>query len=193
MREGIYGFELTNRQKQIRLAAREFAERMFSQVAEECDINETFPMDLWKKACELGFIGVFIKKEYGGMGLGFLENALITEEFSRVDTGCGSILLTTFGSEFILLYGTEEQKRKYLPGLTKGQSIMGMAITEPDAGSDVTLVRTVAERRGDKYLINGNKMFITNGPIANFFVVICLTNRDESSRFKRHSAFHCRD
>lgn len=104
-------FELTNRQKQIRTAAREFAEGMFPQVAEECDLHEVFPMDLWKKACELGFIGVFINKEYGGLGLGFLEHALITEEFWRVDAGCGNIILTSFGSEFILLYGREEQKR----------------------------------------------------------------------------------
>jgi len=182
------GFELTDRQKQICSAAREFAEGMFPEVAEECDLNETFPMALWRKACELGFIGVFINKEYGGLGLGILENGLITEEFSRVDPGCGHIILTTLGSEFILFYGKEEQKKKYLPRLTKGEAIMGMAITEPDAGSDVTSVRTNAKRMGEKYLINGNKMFITNGSIANFIVVFCLTNEDERSRFKRHSA-----
>jgi alkylation response protein AidB-like acyl-CoA dehydrogenase len=181
-------FELNNRQKQIRLAAREFAEGMFPQVAEECDLHEVFPMDLWKKACELGFIGVFINKEYGGLGLGFLEHALITEEFWRVDAGCGNIILASFGSEFILLYGREEQKKRYLPGLPKGEAIMGMAITEPDAGSDVTAVRTVAKKSGEKYVINGNKMFITNGSIANFIVVFCLTNEDAGSKFKCHSA-----
>ncbi len=180
-------FELTDEQRDIKMAAREFAEKTFPEVAEECDIYETFPMDSWRKACELGFIGVFIKEEYGGVGLGFLENALIAEEFSRVDPGCGHIILTTLGSEFIQFYGREEQKKKYLPPLTKGEAITGMAITEPDAGSDVTLVRTTAERMGDNYVINGNKMFITNGSIANFIVVFCLTNEDEHSRFKRHS------
>ncbi|MDO9125132.1 MAG: acyl-CoA dehydrogenase family protein, partial [Deltaproteobacteria bacterium] len=107
-------FELTDEQKDIQKAAREFAEKMFPEVAEECDLNETFPMELWKKACELGFVGVFIDEAYGGAGLGFLEHALITEEFSRVDAGCGSILTTTLGSEFILFCGREEQKKKYL-------------------------------------------------------------------------------
>jgi alkylation response protein AidB-like acyl-CoA dehydrogenase len=181
-------FELTNRQKQIRLAAREFAEGMFPQFVEDCDLNETFPIELWKKACELGFIGVFIKKEYGGLDLGCFENGLIAEEFWRIDAGCGNIILSTLGSEFILLYGSEDQKKKYLPLLTKGQAIMGMAITEPDAGSDVSSIRTSAEKRGDHYVIHGNKMYITNGNIAHFLVVFCLTNETDPSRFKRHSA-----
>jgi len=181
-------FELNNRQKQIQLAAREFAEGMFPQFAEDCDLHETFPMELWKKACELGFIGVFIKKEYGGLGLGCLENGLIAEEFWRVDPGCGNIILSTLGSEFILLYGSEEQKKKYLPLLPKGEAIMGMAITEPDAGSDVSSIRTFAQKKENHYVINGNKMYITNGNIAQFLVVFCLTNESEASRFKRHSA-----
>jgi len=181
-------FELTNEQKDIKKAAREFAEGMFPEVAEECDLNETFPRTLWKKACDLGFIGVFIDEAYGGPGLGLMENVLIMEEFCRVDAGCGGVLLTTLGSEFILLYGREEQKRKYLPGLTKGEAIMGMAITEPDAGSDVASVNTRARRMNDHYVINGNKMFITNGSIADFVVVLCLTNEDEKVKSKRHSA-----
>jgi alkylation response protein AidB-like acyl-CoA dehydrogenase len=181
-------FELTNEQKDIKKAAREFAEGMFPEVAEECDLNETFPRALWKKACDLGFVGVFIDEAYGGPGLGLLENILIMEEFCRVDAGCASVILTTLGSEFILLYGREEQKKKYLPGLTKGEAIMGMAITEPDAGSDVASVNTRALRVKDHYVINGNKMFITNGSIADFLVILCVTNEDEKVRSKRHSA-----
>jgi alkylation response protein AidB-like acyl-CoA dehydrogenase len=181
-------FELTNEQKDIQRAAREFAEKAFPEVAEECDLNETFPKPLWKKACELGFVGVFIDEAYGGPGLGLLENILIMEEFCRVDAGCASVTLTTLGSEFILLYGREEQKKKYLPGLTKGEAIMGMAITEPDAGSDVASVNTRALRVKDHYVINGNKMFITNGSIADFLVILCVTNEDERVRSKRHSA-----
>lgn len=181
-------FELTDEQKDIQRAAREFAEKMFPEVAEECDLNETFPMELWKKACELGFVGVFIDEAYGGAGLGFLEHALITEEFSRVDAGCGSILTTTLGSEFILFSGREEQKKKYLPLLPKGEAIMGMAITEPDAGSDVASVSTVARKVNGHYVINGSKIFITNGSIADYIVALCLTDKEERVKTNRHSA-----
>jgi alkylation response protein AidB-like acyl-CoA dehydrogenase len=178
-------FDLTNRQKQIRLAAREFAEGEFPGVAREHDRQETFPKELWKKACDLGFIGLFLKKEYGGLGLGFLEFAMVMEEFWRVDPGCGNILLTAFGSELIQLYGTEEQKKKYLPPLIKGKAIMGTAITEPDAGSDITAILTLARKEGDEYVINGTKQFITNGSIANYLVVFCLTHPEAESRLKR--------
>jgi alkylation response protein AidB-like acyl-CoA dehydrogenase len=178
-------FELTNRQKQIRMAAREFAEGEFPEIAREYDRREEFPRDLWKKACELGFIGLFIKKEYGGLGLGFLEFALVMEEFWRVDPGCGNILLTAFGSELIQLYGTEEQKLRYLPPLTRGKAIMGTAITEPDAGSDITSILTSARGDGNEYVINGTKQFITNGSIANYLLVFCLTHPENESRLKR--------
>jgi acyl-CoA dehydrogenase len=178
-------FELTGRQKQIRLAAREFAEGEFPEIAREYDRREEFPRDLWKKACVLGFIGVFIKREYGGLGLGFLEFAMVMEEFWRVDPGCGNILLTAFGSKLIQLYGTEEQKLRYLPPLTRGKAIMGTAITEPDAGSDITAVLTLAREDGNEYVINGSKQFITNGSIADYLVVFCLTHPEAESRFKR--------
>jgi alkylation response protein AidB-like acyl-CoA dehydrogenase len=178
-------FELTHRQKQIRLAAREFAEGEFPEIAREYDRREEFPRDLWKKACELSFIGLFIKKEYGGLGLGFLEFGMVMEEFWRVDPGCGNILLTAFGSELIQLYGTEEQKKKYLPPLTQGKAIMGTAITEPDAGSDILSILTLAKREGDHYVINGTKQFITNGSIANYLAVFCLVHPENESRLKR--------
>jgi acyl-CoA dehydrogenase len=178
-------FELTNRQKQIRLTAREFANGEFPEIAREYDRREEFPRDLWKKACELGFIGLFLKKEYGGLGLGFLEFALVMEEFWRVDPGCGNILLTAFGSELIQLYGTEEQKKKFLPSLTKGEAIMGTAITEPDAGSDILSILTQAKKEGDHYVINGSKQFITNGSIANYILVFCLTHPEAESKLKK--------
>jgi acyl-CoA dehydrogenase len=178
-------FELTHRQKQIRSAAREFAEGEFPGVARDYDRREEFPKDLWKKACELGFIGLFIKKEYGGLGLGFLEFAMVMEEFWRVDPGCGNILLTAFGSELVQLYGTEEQRKKYLPPLTQGKAIMGTAITEPDAGSDILSILTVAKREGDDYVVNGAKQFITNGSIAHYLAVFCLTQPEAESRLRR--------
>jgi alkylation response protein AidB-like acyl-CoA dehydrogenase len=178
-------FELTNRQNQIRLAAREFAEGEFPEVAREYDRKEEFPRDLWRKACDLGFIGLFIKKEYGGLGLGFLEFAMVMEEFWRVDPGCGNILLTTFGAELIQLFGTEEQKKKYLPPLTKGKAIMGTAITEPDAGSDILSILTLAKRDGDSYGLSGSKQFITNGSIAHYLAVFCIAHPGATSRLKR--------
>jgi alkylation response protein AidB-like acyl-CoA dehydrogenase len=181
-------FELTNRQKQIRLAAREFAEGELAGIGQECEIKEEFPRELIKKAAQLGFIGVFIKKEYGGLGLGFLDHAIILEEFWRVDPGLGQVLCsTTFGAEELQLFGSEEQKKKYLPPLVKGEWIMGFSITEPEAGSDTASATTRAERAGEEYVINGNKVMITNGTLANFLLVYCLTHPDTTSKSKRHS------
>jgi acyl-CoA dehydrogenase len=181
-------FDLTEEQKDIVKAAREFAEKEFPDFAQECDRNEEFPRHLWKKACELGFVGVFIPEAYGGAGLRFLEHCLICEEFWRVDPGIGmSILSTTFGSEMIVLFGNEEQKKKRLPPLVKGETITGAAITEPDAGSDVSSISTSAELQGNEYVINGNKMFITNGTIANFLQVLCITEPNAKSRHDRFS------
>jgi acyl-CoA dehydrogenase len=169
-------FDLTDEQKDIIKAAKEFAEGEFPDLGEECDRKEEFPRQLWKKACDLGFVGVFIPEPYGGAGLGFLEHCLINEEFWRVDPGIAmAIQSCTFGSEMIVLFGTEEQKKKRLPPLVKGKAITGAAITEPDAGCDVSSVSTAGVLQGDEYVINGNKMFITNGTTANFLQVLCVT------------------
>ncbi len=181
-------FELTNRQKQIRLAAREFAEGELAGIGQECEVKEEFPREFIKKAAQLGFIGVFIKKEYGGLGLGFLEHAIILEEFWRVDPGLGQVLCSvTFGTEELQLFGSEEQKKKYLPPLVKGDWVMGFAITEPEAGSDTASATTRAENVGDEYVINGNKVMISNGTEAKFLLVYCLTHPEETSKSNRHS------
>jgi acyl-CoA dehydrogenase len=182
-------FELDDTQKDIQKAAREFVEKDFTDVAIEYDQKEEYPKELWKKACELGFVGVFIKEEYGGAGMGFTEAALIMEEFWRVDPGCGNILLSAFGAEVIQQFGTKEQKEKYLPRIPSGQAIMGAAITEPDAGSDILLASTTAVKDGDEYVISGNKIFITNGTVADFLIVFCVTDPKSSSRYKKHSFF----
>jgi alkylation response protein AidB-like acyl-CoA dehydrogenase len=105
-----------------------------------------------------------------------------------VDPGLGSVLISaTFGADMIELYGRDEQKEKYLIPLTRGEAVMGSAITEPDAGSDVSAVRTTAVKEGNDYVINGNKIFITNGTVASYFMVICLTNPHDASRHGRHS------
>lgn len=181
-------FEMTNRQKQIRLAAREFAEGELAGIGQECEIKEDFPRDLIRKAAQLGFIGVFIKKENGGLGLGFLEHATILEEFWRVDPGLGQVFSSlTFGAEELQFFGSEEQKKKYLPPLVKGDWIMGFSITEPEAGSDTASAVTTAKKEGGEYVINGNKVMITNGTLAHFLLVYCLTHPEETSRSKRHS------
>jgi len=181
-------FELTNRQKQIRMAAREFAEGELAGIGQECDVKEDFPRELVKKAAQLGFIGAFIKKEYGGLGLGFLDHAIILEEFWRVDPGLGQVLCSvTFGAEELQIFGSEEQKKKYLPPLAKGESMMGFSITEPEAGSDTASATTTAVKQGDEYVINGNKVMITNGTVAKFLLTYCLTHPEVTSRSKRHS------
>jgi alkylation response protein AidB-like acyl-CoA dehydrogenase len=181
-------FELTNRQKQIRLAVREFAEGELMPIGKECEAKGEFPRDLIKKAAQLGFIGCFIKKEYGGLGLGLTEHAIILEEFWRAEPGLAQVLAQpAFGSDILLLYGTEEQKKKFLPPIAKGDWVMGFSITEPEAGSDAASVTTTAVRVGEEYVINGNKVMISNGTEAKFILAFCLTGTQETSKSKRHS------
>ena len=180
--------ELTKEQQDIQKAAREFAEAEFPEVALEFDRKEEFPREIWKKACDLGFVGIFIDEKYGGGGLGYFENGLVTEEFWSVDPGLGTLLLSTIGSEYLLLHGREEQKEKYLPPLCTGEAIMGLAATEPDSGSDISSASTTAVKQGDEYVINGSKVFITNGTIANFLIVFCRTHPDAEDPYGRHSA-----
>ncbi|MGD0231522.1 MAG: acyl-CoA dehydrogenase family protein [Syntrophorhabdales bacterium] len=181
-------FHLSEIQLDIKRAAREFAEGEFPKVAQECDRNETPPMDLLKKARELGFVGIFVDEEYGGMGLGFLETAMVMEEFWRVDPGIGSqIMCLAFGSEMLLLYGTKDQKERYLTSVCKGGKVGALAVTEPDAGSDVLSVSTSAVRQDGGYLINGSKMFISNGDFADFFVALCVTDPRAEGKHNRHS------
>jgi acyl-CoA dehydrogenase len=181
-------FDLNEEQKDISRAAREFAEKAFPDVGPECDRDERSPLELWREACELGFEGVFIPEVYEGAGLGYLEHALIMEEFWRVDPGIGAFLAAaTSGSELILLFGTEDQKRKWLPPLVHGKAITGNCITEPDAGTDVAGAKTTAILDGDEYVINGNKTFITNGTIAKFLQVLCVTEPRAKSVHERFS------
>ena len=181
-------FELTNRQKQIRLAAREFAEGELVPIGKDCEAKGEYPREIIKKAAQLGFVGVYIKKDYGGLGLGSLEHTLILEEFWRAEPGLGQIFSqTTFGAQDLLLYGSEEQKKKYLSPLVKGDWVMGFAITEPEAGSDAASATTRAVKIGDEYVINGNKVMISNGTEAKFLLVYCLTGPEKTSKSDRHS------
>jgi len=186
--EDTVDFQLSEIQRDVRQAAREFAEAEFPNAAKEADREEKTDPALMQKARELGFVGVFVPEQYAGMGLGFLETALVMEEFWRVDPGIGSqIMCQSFGSEMILLFGTEEQKERYLTSVCRDGKIGAVAVTEPDAGSDVLSVSTKAVKKDNGYVINGSKMFISNGDIADFFVTLCLTNPDAGAKTARHS------
>ena len=180
--------ELTAEQQDIKQAAREFAEKEFRDIARELDEKEQFDDRIWKKAGQLGFLGVFIEEKYGGAGLGHFEQCLIIEEFARVDTGIAQVMVAAyFGTQLIKLFGTEEQKLTYLPPVCAGEWRSGMASTEPDAGSDVAAITTTAVKDGDEYVISGNKMFITNANIGNFLVVLCVTDPKNPKRHDRFS------
>lgn len=181
-------FEFTKEQKDIAKAAREFALGEFVEKAEEFDREESFDDSIFKRAADLGFLGIFIDEKYGGAGMGTFEQCILQEEFAAVDLGMSVAVLTPcFGSEIIQKFGTEEQKSKYLPPLTKGESIMGSAFTEPDAGSDLASATTTAVRDGDELVISGSKIFITNGTRADFLVCFVLTDPDNPDMHKRHS------
>ena len=177
-------FRLTPEQEDIRRAAREFAEKEFTpEIMHECDRDEKYPMELVKKARKLGFSTVKIPEEYGGMGLSLFEEALVTEEFYRVSPGIGNACLSsTFGTELLILFGSEEQKEKYLRWVTERNGISAMATTEPEAGSDVANVKTKIVKEGDEWVINGTKTFITNGSVCDFVLVLGRTYEGE----KRH-------
>ena len=179
-------FELTEEQKDIQQAARDFAQGEFDkEKILEWEQSHTFPKELWKKACKLGFVGIHFPEEYGGQGCGLFENILIVEEFCRRDSGVGIALsLVDFSSEVILHFGTPEQKKKYLIPVAKGDFISAGAFTEPDHGSDITTLSTTAIKQDDTFLINGTKTFITNGSIADFFVVLCQTNSHASPPYR---------
>ena len=181
-------FEFTKEQKDIARAAREFAEKEFADRAEEFDRDETFDEAIFKKAAALGFIGLFIDEKYGGAGLGITEQCILQEEFSAVDLGVNVAITTaSFGAEAIQQYGTEEQKQKYLPPVTKGELILGSAFTEPDAGSDLAAATTSAVRDGDELVIDGPKMFISNSTRADVLLCFLLTDPDNPNRHRRHS------
>lgn len=184
-------FELTQEQRDLRKAAWEFASKEFKkEIAEELDRKEEFPFELHKKAAQLGFIGVQFPEEYGGGGMGVLENALIVEEFCRADSTIGSaIILADFSSEVVMRFGSEEQKREVLNKVARGEAITAGCYTEPEAGSDLTVIKTLAVRDGDEWVINGTKTFITNGTLANYFIVLAVTDPEVKPRYRGFTTF----
>jgi len=181
-------FLLTKEQKYIQKAAREFALGELAPVGREFDLNETYPEDIVKKARGLDLIGLFIPEKFGGPGLGFLEQAMVMEEFWKIDPGISQQLCSlTFGAEEFILFGTDEQGKKFLEPIFTEDAVMGFAITEPDAGSDTLSAVTTAVKEGNEWVINGSKVMIGNGTRGTFMLVFCLTDPDAESRSRRHS------
>jgi len=182
-------FELTEELKMLQDMSYKFAQKELTPLSRESDLEEKYTRDLVRKAAENGLVGSWIPEQYGGAGAGILGNALITEQLSRVDMGLGlNIVSGSFGCEAIFHYGTEEQKQTYLTAVCRGDMVSAGAYTEPDAGTDVAGYRTRAVQDGDEYVINGNKIFITNGTVCDFMVVQCVTH-PEGKRHQRFSMF----
>jgi butyryl-CoA dehydrogenase len=173
-------FDLTNDQKMLQEEVRKFAENELAPVAPEIDKSGEFPMENIKKMAELGLLGIIVPEQYGGSEFDFVSLAIAIEEISRACASTGVIVavnnsLVTYP---ILQFGTEEQKKKYLPPLCSGEKLGAIGITEPNAGSDVAAMEATARLEGDHYILNGTKRFITNGGVAGTYVVFASTKKE---------------
>ncbi|OYR52959.1 acyl-CoA dehydrogenase [Halorubrum sp. Ea1] len=181
-------FQLTDEQRHLRDEVRKFADEEIRPVATEYDVDEKYPHEVMEKAAEMGLLAPHVPVEYGGVGYSSVENAILTEELFAADPGIGLCVSSAgFGAEALMEFGTEEQKERVLPEVTAGDAVMGSAISEPQAGSDVTSVETRAEKDGDEWVINGSKMWITNGTVADYFVVVCETDPEIDDRYSGYS------
>src|SRR4051812_43279951 len=162
----------------LRNTVRVFAEDRIAPVAAEIDRTDRFPVELWPEMGALGLHGITVEEEYGGAGMGYLAHVVAMEEISRASAAVG----LSYGAHSNLCVnqirrnGSEAQKHKYLPKLISGEHVGALAMSEPGAGSDVVSMRLRAERKGDRYVLNGNKMWITNGPDASTLVVYAKTD-----------------
>ncbi len=179
-----FNFDLGETADMLRESVGGFAQAEIAPRAEEIDRTNTFPRDLWPKMGELGLHGITVEEEYGGSGLGYLEHCIAVEEVSRASASVG----LSYGAHSNLCInqirrnGSEAQKRKYLPRLISGEHVGALAMSEPGSGSDVVSMRTRAEKKGDRYVLTGNKMWITNGPVAETLVVYAKTDPDAGAR-----------
>jgi isovaleryl-CoA dehydrogenase len=177
-------FDLGETADMLRNAVESFSNDEIAPRAAEIDESNEFPADLWRKLGALGVLGVTVGEEYGGAGMGYLEHVVAMEEISRASASVG----LSYGAHSnlcvnqIFRNGSEEHRKKYLPKLISGEHVGALAMSEPGAGSDVVGMRTRAERRGDRYVLNGSKMWITNGPDADVLVIYAKTDPDAGPR-----------
>ncbi|KGX86388.1 acyl-CoA dehydrogenase [Pontibacillus marinus] len=174
----------TEEQNMMRKMVRDFAQNEVAPAVEKMDREDEFPTHLVKKMGELGLMGIPIPEEYGGAGMDFTSYIIAIHELSKVSASVGVILSvhTSVGTNPILYFGTEEQKQKYIPKLASGEYIGAFALTEPAAGSDAGSLKTRAHKEGDHYILNGSKVFITNGGAADTFIVFARTDKDAGSK-----------
>jgi alkylation response protein AidB-like acyl-CoA dehydrogenase len=185
-------FELNDEQKEILKAAKEFCTKEFTpECALEFDQKEEFPSAIYKKAAQLGFTSMRIPQEYNGQGYGIFEDCLVVEELCRADPGIG--VAVSLGSlmipDVLLKHGTEEQKKKYIPPLARGDKLAAAAFTEPEHGSDITRMDSTAVKTGNEWTINGAKEFITNAPIADTFIILCQSDPKAQPSHRGQSLF----
>jgi len=181
-------FERTDEQETMVEEVRRFAENEIEPVAGDHDREESYPHEVMDAAAEMGLLGAHFPVEYGGVDYSPLEMAMLTEELFAVDPGIGLCITSAgFGAETILEFGTDDQKERFLPPITAGDAVMGSGISEPHAGSDVSSISTRAEKDGDEWVINGTKMWITNGSVGDYFVVMCQTDPDADDRYSGFS------
>jgi isovaleryl-CoA dehydrogenase len=177
-------FDLGETADQLRDTVRSFASDEIAPIAAEIDKSNQFPRQLWPKMGALGLHGITVEEKWGGSGLGYLEHCIAMEEVSRASASVG----LSYGAHSNLCVnqirrnGTDAQKKKYLPKLISGEHVGALAMSEPGAGSDVVSMKTRADKKGDRYVLNGNKMWITNGPIAETLVVYAKTDPEAGSR-----------
>jgi len=174
---------LTKDQEMIRELARQIAQERVLSIRAELDEKEEFPWEIMRLLGQSGLFGVYLPEQYGGTGGGCLDLCIATEELSRV---CGGVAVSyaasALGAIPILLFGSEEQKKKYLPSVASGQKLAAFALTEPNAGSDAAAVQTSATKKGDSYVLNGTKQWITNGGEAAIYTVIARTDKEKGIR-----------
>src|SRR3982750_4352537 len=180
----MFNFDLGETADAIRETVHAFSQNEVAPRAADIDQSNQFPRDLWPKLGDMGLLGITVEEEFGGSGLGYLEHCIAMEEISR---GSASVGLS-YGAHSNLCVnqlrrnGSEAQKRKYLPKLISGEHVGALAMSEPGAGSDVVSMKTRADKKGDRYVLNGNKMWITNGPIAETLVVYAKTDPSAGPR-----------
>ncbi len=177
-------FELNEDQKQVKMSVREFAEAEIAPHAREWDETQHFPAELIPKLAELGLMGIIFPEEYGGAGMGYVEYAIIIEELGRVDGAIGLSVAAhnSLSSNHIYMFGTEQQRRKYLVPLARGEHLGAWGLTEPSAGSDASGTRTTAVRRDGGWIVNGSKNFITHAIHADTCVAVASTDRAKGSK-----------